>query len=369
MDNSPEQPVVKGNNIEQPVTSESRAARISNYLNSPNYLRLIRGFDPKQRGEVLGLTTEYYILHPDGKGADDFVRQLQGVDFSGMGRSAKVTRLLVDSMAKRLGINDVSTDEAKAKIFDYYIDHHVLKGVYYHGFNGAFESAILSEGLTTDDRFWNWKDLDRIREIGAKTGNAMLLGWGGINSKGKISYSSIARDSYRYAQASPEWFAQFVSEGFHIPNNPVQKEAYYRKNYQQARKNIEELCAKMQSSKPEDIQAKKAYPNISDAEKQEILDFFEKYWSLLRGQNSSPCLALIDRDIAHEPPEQYREDMRQYYGNYASYADITRSKDIYGAISLIEGGDSLHVDSQTTNNIPSHKIEVIHLPEYEQVYQ
>lgn len=292
MNNSDEK-LLSGSVTEKIVNSESRATRISNYLNSPNYLELIKTFDLEKRGEVIGLTTQYFILHPDGKDADDFVHQLQGINFSGILGNARVTQLLVDSIAKKLGLNNIETDNAKTQIFDYYIENHELNGVYYHGFNGAFESAILTNGLTTNERFWNWKDLDEIRKIGEINGKGMLLGWANINSEGKISFSEVAKNSYRYALASPEWFAQFVSEGFHIPSNPIQKNAYYRGDYEQARINIEQLCIKMQSSKLEDIQNKKVSPNISDAEKQKILDFFEKYWALFRGANSSPCLALI----------------------------------------------------------------------------
>lgn len=61
--------------------------------------------------------------------------------------------------------------------------------------------------------------------------------------------------------------------------------------------------------------------------------------------------------------------MKKVYGDYTSFAKKTDSTSVIDAISIIEGGNSLHIDGQIKINIPSNKIEIVHLPEYEQVYQ
>ncbi|QQG44781.1 MAG: hypothetical protein HYW86_02605 [Candidatus Roizmanbacteria bacterium] len=355
------------------VSKESRAARITNYLNSNEYIDKLQRFDERHRSEVIGLTTEYFILHPDGQGADDFVRDLQKVDLGDYEKDHKISKLLADSIAQRLGINDVTSREAVEQIYNYYLDSVIVNGVYFHSFNGAFELSIRANGLTTDQRLWDWEELRRISEIGEKTGRSMLLGWGSLNSKGNISYASTTRDSYRYAVASPEWFAQFVSEGFHIPNNEPQKKAYYRGDYEQAKQNIEELCNKMQSSRQEDIDARKSYSNISMEERTEILSFFEKYWKVFRGTNSQPCLALINCSMFDDDPVNYPAHVKEDFGSLTEYVrdymhSAGNNPKVFEIIKSLRYNISGGVDKQTEVNISPEEIEIVKLPEYSKVF-
>lgn len=339
---------------------KSFAADMSRFLNADRYIDYLSQIrEPKQRPKVIGLTLEYGILHPDLFRVEDFLR---GLKIEGEGQEA-ASWLMANSVADKLDV-DLDLVTSKEKIFDYFVKQTVTDGVYYHGFNGVFEDQITKQGLSPGVRLWDWAELEKVAAIGAKAGNGMLLGWGMLNSKGRTSYTATTRDVYRYATASPEWFAQFVAEGFHIPIDPAKKEAFYRRNYKTARQNVIDVCNRMQSAKAEDVMAKKAYPNMSDEDRESLLNFFEKYWNLLVGPKSQPCVALIEREAV-------------LGGKYPSetFAHISRvdrktpeDEPISDAIDFMRAMDGMHIDQQTKLHVPPSKIAVVRLPEYTRVF-
>ena len=212
-------------------------------------------------------------------------------------------------------------------------------------------------------RFWNWEELNHIKAICSKAGHAGVLGWADLNSQGKISIADNTDNLYRYSLASPEWFAQFVSDGFHIPaNKPYDKKAFYKRDYSSARKNIELLCEKMMSSSEIDILNKKAYPNITLEEKNEILNFFEKYWKIFANEKSIPKCALIKRFSINRTNEikTYKEYCK--LAQDLNFDDYSLERAIDFLISSKEH------DTQLETNIDFKNILLINLPEYNKIH-
>lgn len=348
------------NEKQQANDFESRGSKITNCLKSKSTLEALHDFQDEDRGKVIGLIIEYFTLFSDGFCIEDFVNALKNTN---IGDNRSVSRIFTDSLIKKLGFDrNLTLDEQKI-IYDMYVRNAFINGFYYHGFNGVFEKSIRSEGLSTENRQWNWDELKAIVEIAKKRGLAMLLGWGLINSEKQIAYASTPRDSYRYAVASPEWFAQFVSEGFHVVNDPKKKEAYYRNDYKTAKQNIITLCEEWQSSREEDVVIGKAYPNITDKERKQIMEFFEKYWHLFRGKDYKPMLALIKRAaIDIDPPHNFEENMELI--GQSQKKDV----DIYELISFLRFGNQMNVDAKTTVRILPENIDFVELPYYQQVF-
>ena len=355
--NVPAQP-----NLEDLPTAE----RMSVLLNSPTTLNKIREFPEKIRGKVIGGIIEYLILFPETTDIESYLDKLQTIseleenprgdlEFKG-----KKVQHIINQVKENLGIEE-SDPTADEKIYQYLVEKFFKEGYLFHSFNGSFEESVRENGLDLHKRDWDWQKLERIREICTPVGEPRILGWGDLNCQGKISITDKTDFVYRYGVASPEWFAQFTSEGFHIPNSePYDKKAYYKKDYEAAKKNILLLCEKLMSRSEEDIKNRKAYPNITPEEKIEILNFFEEHWKIFANEKSSPKCALIKRSALQKdiPP----------FETYEEYTKNPFAKDptLKQAVAFLFS--SFDHDKQHTKNISPEDISIIDLPEYTEVH-
>ncbi|HXK37728.1 MAG TPA: hypothetical protein VJ579_01530 [Candidatus Paceibacterota bacterium] len=353
------------------VTQEKQKSvewpEISKFLKSNEFTSSLSEFGPTVRGRVVGYTLEYMTLFKDPAGAQGFIEDVKSLGLKGEGLSsamedARVNEILIKKIAEKLNINDVGSLEGKSKVFNFFRDHYVNEGYYFHAFNGAFKESIAEDGIAINKRAWDWEDLNKIATIGRKAGHNMLLGWAGINSESKTSVASTPRDVLQYAAGSPEWFSQFVSGGFHVPNEGNRKKAYYLRDYAVARENVENLCNDMMSASDADIKEGRRHPNISEGEKMQILNFFEKYWEKFAGNNSTLNVAVIERSFI----EQYKET-----GTFEDYAkmlgEAPEAFNLSSAISMLKGSGG-GVDVQVGKNIPSSAIKILDLPNYAEVY-
>lgn len=338
--------------------------RVSEFLNSENFLNFIREFPDKERGSKIGMILEYFTIHPDGFELNEFLKVL--AEKRGIRDISEVSEQIVNSIMRKLGINDPNHPDSANKIFEYFSSNFFDQGYFFHGFNGAFLKNIQTEGLALHSRRWDWQELKTIIEIGKRVGVPMLLGWGGINSEGKISLAGTAGNVYHYACSSPEWFAQFVSEGFHIPNEKKKKEAYYRRDYATARQNIADVCQELMSRREEDIKAKKAHPNLTAQEKQTLTDFFEKYWKIFAGADSRPQCCLVAKSALEWGGRTYTDF--DDYRTGAFNAKINEQPTIQNAVKNILGMQGFSVDIQIKRNVPSRDIKIVNLPDYNKVF-
>lgn len=329
-------------------------------MNSEKFLgRLHECPDEESRAKLIGLAVEYCVLHPDCAGFDTFISVPDLHNLPIKQRAA----LLVRSIAHKLDIAEADIPSADFLIFSYFKENVVKKGYFYHGFNGNFEDEIVKQGLRTKNRLWEWEELYEIAAIGKRAGVGMLLGWLDLNCENRVSCAATTGNLYRYSVASPEWFAQFVSEGFHIPNQKNKKGAFYRRDYQTARQNIEELCERLSSRNEDDIRAGKAYPNITSEEKDKLLDFFEKYWKIFTGERSLPRAALISRLALQEDvlPFETLDDYKTFLKDAKLPADI---ESIIESCLLLDDGNN---DIQVGHDISPENLRIIELPAYEKV--
>lgn len=334
-------------------------------LTSRRFVDKIRQIDEKIRSEAIGKALEYLVLHPDGFEFWEFTESLKDAcaNASEHDLDENAAKLYVQSVYRKLKLVDDGSVSSKEKFIDYCTEHLVRNGTYFHGFNGVFEKQIREEGLTPDRRQWDWDELRRIHDICQKAGKGMVLGWSFLNCEGKTSLSADARSTYRYANVSPEWFAQFVCEGHHIPVEGRRKTAFNRRNYEDARSNVVLLCDQMMSAKQEDVDAGKAYPNISSSEREEILLFFEKYWEKLAGPDSRPKVALTSIDMLYEDPEDFKEYVRKTNEGLKELASDMDFETMMGIFF-----SKFQSDMQVQNGIPKGKIEILDLPEYTAVF-
>lgn len=335
-------------------------------FSSERFISAIREVPIKARKEAIGRTLQYAVLHPDGFMFWDFIDTLKNIKYDrlfGNLDSSDLTGRLLATIQRKLGLEEVESMGAKEKILRYCEKHLHENGCNFHGFNGVFEQDIREKGLTLNERQWDWGELRRMHDICSKAGNEMAFGWALINCENKLSFSTLPRATYTYATNSPEWFSIFTSQGTHIPFENGRRKAFASRNYDLARSNVELFCDTMMSSKPEDIAARKAYPNITPEERQEILDFFEKHWKKFASAESHPCVALIKNKAADVLDD----------GQWEQWSAIrikTRMENLAAksAKEIVAYAMAGEVDARCEHDIAKEDIEIFRLPDYSQLY-
>ncbi len=346
-------------------------AEISTILSSSEVLNRIREFKEEHREAVLGATLEYLCLHGSNNGLDEFIQALHStspVVSSQDYQLGKYDALLVSSVAKKLNLQAPLDKDGCRAVGDYLVNRLVRKGYYFHAFNGALEKSIREKGLVPDAEIADKTELETIASIGRAHGTERLLGWYKINSTGKVFFDGHGMNAGRYANASPEWFAQFCAEGPHVRADYLKKSAYYRRDYHAAKQNVIDLCSRWKSATHEEVAAGKKYPNITPEEEQKIIAFFEKYWTRFASEESAPKVALIsrsgvhdvDKDAEHYQYDAFSERLRR--GGDATYWSDTK------VLEFICGYLRRTNDSFVESPIRAENLTIVSLPTYEQIH-
>ncbi len=338
----------------------SMEEKISELLNNKETVERLNKFPDELRDGAIGLLVEYKVIFPDCDNFNEYLDSLKAIESRSPGwPGGEKTKILIEHISKELTRNGLEPSEEE--VANYFTDNYVKNGYFFHSFNGAFEDSIKQRGLDVDTRFWDWDELKDISDICSKAGYGMVLGWSGLNCRGKLSIGDSASNIYRYGIASPEWFGQFVAEGWHIPNKePYDKKAFYKKDYENAKNNIMLFCdRKMHQSSEEDIENRIAYPNMTFEEGQAILAFFEKYWQKFASKENGSKCALIKRSaVGRDVPVISYKDYCEKYDSDVSYT-MSNLQDYINMIS-----DSGHNDLQISEPISPEDIKIVSLPNY-----
>ncbi len=317
--------------------------QISAYLESPHFLNFLHELPDEYREKALGIVIEYFIINTDGNNVETFQERIKGIHFDRLHPEDEdsLQSAIYMSVVERLGFKEPLNKLDEKVVFDYFVENYIKNGYFFHGFNGTFEDVIREKGLTPDERLWDTEDLKAITEIGTKHGKPMLLGWHSINSEGKIFFDAHTKNMYRYAVASPEWFAHFVAEGNHVEPTGDNKKVFYTRNYDKARANVVQTCRDMA---------------LDPEEESRVMAFFEKYWKLLAQEKSKPKLALIKR-TAIEPIDKLNDFYT--YENFKTFGFDNVLK------GLLRWEDS---DQSIQEAITPENIVIVDLPEYKAVH-
>ncbi len=316
------------------------------WLTSEN-IEALKELPRAERCQVVGRAVEYFLAFPtDSKlevGELCFSNEMSKVDF------------YIEKTAELLNIADYEDKKAQTKILEYLFQKFVTEGNYYHAFNGNFLEDIKGKGLSNSERLWDMEKIKNIHSLLEKAGYKMAFGWFNLNSVEKLSISDYSDNIYKYAIASPEWFAQFVAEGWHIPNKkPYDKEAYYKGDYQAAKRNLNMFLDRLMSRSEEKIKKGMAYPNISREERDKILEFFDEHWSKFTG-DIKPQVAVIKKSVIDKEMGDLGVD--EYFAN----DEMSFISKVYNLIG------NEYVDKQINYNIKPEDFAIIELPNYNEI--
>lgn len=359
----PNEPLQKAeaDNLTELPQAEKFNERLSDFFRSGEFVEFIEQIADFERERAIGVIIDYNVLHRDGFMFPEFQELLRN---HGPRDDYAISNFYVDSIAKKLKLEDVDSEDSKEQIWRYFHRNCEKNGFCFHGFNGAFEDSIKKIGLTRGERLWSDLELERIREIGDNHGTTMLLGWHGINSSQNLFYDASPRNVYQYGSGSPEWFNQFVGGGFHMSvKDKAAKSAFLRRDYDQARHNIEDLCQRWSSNDEELIRQRRAYPNLTIEERVEIIGFFEKFWLLLAGEKSKPKAALIKKSVLGQD-DIFAAD----YEVASGQAGKSPSDPVRQVIKFVMQAEYSYVDLRTREDIRPQDFLIVDLPEYNRVF-
>jgi hypothetical protein len=155
----------------------SPEARMNAVLAHPDIIAKIRTLRENDRAFAVERLVQYLAHFEDMHDPDMLVEEIAGSLDNLMG-------LGIRQISKHLGFGpDVPTDlEERRLIIKECFDRFRRDGCVFHGFNGTFESTIRQEGLNPQRRAWEWRDLQKIHDIGTRLGREFLLGWGMMSS-------------------------------------------------------------------------------------------------------------------------------------------------------------------------------------------
>lgn len=334
------------NSLVEEAREHGLETRVSAIFESRQFLNYLREWPEDLRGYVIGRVVEYYIIHPDGYHLETFLERMKGRADTHVTGGIKVEDIFVRSIAAKLNLAEIESDDAKRMIFDYFSRRW---NYVFHGFNSVFEGSIRQHGLSPEVRVWDESDMEEMALIGERYQIPMMLGWHNLSSGGKnISYSDGSQNTYSYAIRSPEWFSEFIANGGRGTIEAAT--AFSRRDYATARQNIERFL-------------KEVWPGgeFSEEDKGKVRAFFEKYWGIFARPECGPRVALIKRSAlgrgggAAPSYEELRDGVFQ-----------KRAFDAADLIQVLKEGYG--VDMQTKRAISPENLIIIKLPEQQKVF-
>lgn len=352
-------------------SSQAIESLMEDIVSSPELKEVLESTSEKLRPQTIGLAIEATIVFRDKDQIKAYLYAIKPEltlleDYTGASSpfEKKKISIMIQQVIDQLGIQDIPENEKNDAVFNFIRKNFIEDGYYFHGFNGAFETSIKEHGLNPSERFWDAEELAEMDELGKRVGATGLLGWGTINSENKTSIANNPAVIYRYANSSPEWFAQFVAEGWHIRGADLgyDSDAYNRRDYTAARQNIELLCDELSSRDEAAIAQQLAYPNLTSHERDSIIQFFEKYWYICTGPNSHPSLALIDKKALGHDSDAFES----FDESRAILEEIEGDTSLEASVSFLL--DAQHIDKQITTTVPPENLHILTLPDYETIY-
>ncbi len=252
---------------------------VSQCLNNPmiqHYFMKKRdmSFDEKEMQESnFARMIGYCILFRESDGIEEYMSlsdEKQQVEF------------LKSRIADKLNIPHYEIDSRIEEIIGYAFEHFVKNGYVFHAGNSKAVERNMKYGLSafesTDEEK---RELMHIASIYLKYGNDNPLGWGTRdikNGKNGWFYDDTPHNMLYYAN-SPEWFGHFCGEDISYAFGVVSEEArhgYSNRDYDACLLAITALIEKN---------------NMSDEDRKEIIDFFNKCWE--RYGNTEPYLVFV----------------------------------------------------------------------------
>ena len=192
-----------------------------------------------------------------------------------------LNNFLIKLTARKLNLENTNTLENKRTILIYIYDNYIANGYCFHSFPSCFKNLVERDGLIQEI---DPKELNTLKKINYIFENHKYPNFLGrdLTSKTRAIYiTDSPAMAYYYAIRSPEYLANLTGLSNYYKNiSDIDKEAFYLKNYDKCKNNLEKMCHHLK---------------MTPKEETTILKTFSKEWKHLDLNNSKPCIAFIKR--------------------------------------------------------------------------
>ena len=286
---------------------------------------------------IIGFITNYIIVHQEDYDMKIVYESLKIKDLNGMTEEELndfFNKIIAQSVEKKLGIS-AETLEGKHQIAEYVYKNFIENGYCYQGTNSQFRKSIEQNGLTAEFSKKTDSDLIIIDEIFRRHGVDKIFF--SKLSETKVSpyyYTTDGMDSaYHFSYHNPEYFAYFVASGNYMPSDKYNRAAYYLRDRDGCRNNIEILCD---------------HYKLTEEERRVVLDTFERLSEIfITDQPNS--VTIVSRKLLNKDKLPY---------DFTTIS--TRSiESIIGEITQNREGSA---GTKQNIPIPADKIDVISVP-------
>lgn len=245
---------------------------------------------------------------------------------------------------KELDIKDENNVREKQKILKFIYNQLVEEGYYLHGTSSVNKQSILTKGFPSAKTPIMTRQIKEINTIFEKHNLYM-------NFEGKIRelklhqyyVTDCIKSSVMYAFQSPEYLSRFCSNGYHYEDISVfDKEAFWRRDYESCRRNVEILCDNY---------------NFSKEEKDVVLENFKNIWSNNVKNDEVPIIFFGKK----------RYIGRNYSDKFDRINKNIQKCTIKDIIKLFELGDNIH--DKRLSNINPESLSYFELPNIHKMYK
>ena len=293
--------------------------------------------------DIVGFLTNYIVIHQEAYDMETLYNRLNSTDLNSMNETelnAFFAQLIANSLEQKLGVS-IETLEGKQQITQYIYRNFIENGYCYQGTNSNFKESIEKNGLSPEFSKATDEDLIIVDEIFQRHGLQKIFA--SKLSETKISpyyYTTDGMDSaYHFSYHNPEYFAYFVASGNYMPNQKYDRTAYYLRNYNGCRSNVEKLCQQY---------------HLSESEKDIVLETFERLASEFITDKPN-SITLVSRKLINKD-------------NISFDFSSIESKSMESIIQKITQNREGSQGTKHQLPIPADKIDVISVPSLSKFY-
>lgn len=237
--------------------------------------------------KIIGFLMQYIIIFASDYKINEVFSVLNSIDLNEIDENELnqfFCKIMARAISSKLNLNETNSMEAKNKIIEFLYENYIENGFCAQGINGVYKESVLNNGLTSSFSIKNEEELRVINDIFQTHGLDKIF-FSKLDETSELPYYYLTDNmafAYHYSYHNPEWFSYFVATGNYMPDYKYDRSAYYFRNYNGCKQNVEKLL--------------EAY-NIIGKSKETVINFFEKSWKEIVQNNSSNLITFVPRKL------------------------------------------------------------------------
>ncbi len=292
--------------------------------------------------EFISFITKYIIIHKEMYKIEELFDKLSSVNLNELNDndiSKLYNNILIESLKEKLNLSDVNSNESKVQIANYIYKNYITEGYCFQGINGLYKQDVLKYGLTTEFSNNNADILKEIDEIFEKHGLEKIF-LSKLEETADAPYYYLTDDmgtAYHYSYHNPEYFSYFVATGNNMTDAEYDKMAYYMKNYESCKNNLQKLCSNYL---------------LDTEETKKVIECYDRLWNQIVVENKPNDIVMIQRKLVNCDNVSF---------------DLNMGMNINEIVTKLLS--STHQTNIQYDKIPAEKIDVVDVPQLSKLYK